>query len=149
MKRLGLLFVCIATLATVSCSTVSSFSDSNNVARTSGQTCGTALQGLYTSYRNTGKVDLTNASNLTNALVLATCYTQLNENKNNSDYRKSFTSGLIASSAGLITPANASSFVNTLLGATGLGGVTAENISKTATTATTIITLLNALNTQN
>ena len=63
----------------------------------------------------------------------------------NSAYRKSFTSGLIASSAGLITAANATAFVDNLLASAGLANVNTQNITQTASTVAAIVTLLNAL----
>ena len=138
--------MCFATMAMTSCSMMQSAAGSNVAGQATGQACGTAVQGLYSSYKSTGKVDLTVGNNLTNALALATAYTELQNNKGNAAYRKAFTSGLIASSAGLITSANASSFVDKLMSSVGLSNVTADRISQTATTAATIITLLNALN---
>ena len=145
MKRLGIIIICIASLALSSCSALQSASSSNSVAKATGQTCGTAVQGLYNAYRNTGSVDLTNATNLNNALALATAYTNLKQNKDNSDYRRAFTSGLIASSAGLITSTNASAFIDKLLASAGLANVNTQNIAQTAATVTAIVTLLNAL----
>ncbi|MBR4739141.1 MAG: hypothetical protein IK058_03955 [Bacteroidales bacterium] len=145
MKRLGLLLVCVAALAMTSCSSLQSASASNPVAYASGQACGTAVQGLYGSYRNTGKLDLTAGNNLTNALAVATAYSQMQQNKNSQSYRRAFTNGLIASSSGLITTANATSFVDKLLGTTALANVNANSVSQTATTAMAIITLLNTL----
>ncbi len=137
--------MCVATLAMTSCGLMQSAASSNTVAQASGQACGTAVQQLYRSYKNTGTIDLTNATNLNNALALATAYTNLNQNKSNSDYRKAFTTGLIASSAGLITSANATAWVDKLLASTGLKNVNAQTITQTAATASAIITLLNAL----
>lgn len=136
--------MCVATLAMTSCSSLQS-AGANAVAQASGQACGNAVQGLYSSYKNTGKVDLTTGNNLTNALALATAYTELQQNKGNAAYRKAFTTGLIASSAGLITSANAGSFVDKLMSSVGLSNVTADKVSQTATTVAAIITLLNAL----
>ena len=99
-------------------------------------TCGSAVLGLYNSYKSTGTIDLTNSNNLTNALALATCYTQLRQNKDNNNYRNAFTSGLILSSAGLITNQNAGSFINTLLGAQQLGTVNASTASSQAVSLT-------------
>ena len=137
--------MCFATLAFTSCSSLSSATSSNAVAQASGQACGTAVLGLYNSYHNTGKVDLTNTTDLTNALALATCYTQIKENKDNAAYRKAFTTGLIASSAGLITSANATSFIDKLLGTSALSNINTEKVTQTAATAAAVITLLNAL----
>lgn len=145
MKRLGLLLICVATLAMVSCGLANSVSSSNAVAQASGQTCGTAVQGLYKAYKATGTINLSDATNFNNALTVASAYSNLRQNKDNQSYRKAFTTGLIASSAGLITTENASSFVDQLLAASGLANVNSQNIAQTATTAMAIITLLNAL----
>lgn len=137
--------VCFAALLFTACSALSSAASSNTVANASGQACGTAVQGLYGAYRNTGTVDLTNTTNLNNALALATAYTNLKNNQGNTEYRKAFTSGLVASSAGLITQAAASGFVDKLLASSGLSNVNTQNITQTAATVGAIITLLNAL----
>ena len=137
--------VCFATLVMASCGAMQSVASSNTVAQASGQACGTAVQGLYSSYKNTGTVDLTNATNFNNAIALATAYTNLRQNKDNDAYRKSFTTGLILSSAGLITQANASQFVDKLLASAGLANVNTQNIAQTAATAAAIIPLLNTL----
>ena len=137
--------VCFAALVAVSCSSLSSAASGSTVAQASGPACGTAVLGLYNSYHNNGKIDLTNTNDLTNALALATCYTQLKENKDNSAYRSSFTNGLVASSAGLLTSANAATFVDKLLGTTALSNINTEKVTQTATTAAAIISLLSAL----
>lgn len=146
MKRLSILFLALATLVLTSCSAITAAAGSNTVAQATGQSCGTAMQGLYKSYKKTGTIDLTNSTNLQNALAVATAYTNLKQNKDNSNYRKSFTSGLIASSAGLITSANATAFVDQLLASAGLNNVNSQNIAQTASTAMAIMTLINALN---
>ena len=138
--------MCFAALAMTSCGVMQSAASSDVAAKTTGQACGTAVQGLYSSYKNTGKVDLTYGNNLTNALALATAYTELQNNKGNAAYRKAFTSGLIASSAGLITTANAGTFVDKLMSSVGLSNITADKVTQTATTVAAIVTLLNALN---
>lgn len=135
MKRLAILFVCVATLAMTSCGMLGAGAN-NTAAQALGQTCGSAVLGLYNSYKSTGTIDLTNSNNLTNALALATCYTQLRQNKDNNNYRNAFTSGLILSSAGLITNQNAGSFINTLLGAQQLGTVNASTPSSQAVSLT-------------
>ena len=146
MKRLSVLLVCFATLALTSCSLFNAASSSNTVAKASGQTCGAAVQGLYGAYRSTGNIDLSNATNLNNALALATSYANLKQNKDNADYRQAFTSGLIASSAGLITSANATAFVDKLLASSGLANVNSQNIAQTASTAIAIVNLLKVVN---
>ncbi len=137
--------MCFATLAMTSCGLLQAPAGANAVAVAAGQSCGTAVQGLYSAYRNTGRIDLTNATNLSNALALAASYTNLKANVGDQNYRKAFTTGLIASSAGLITSANATAFVDNLLATAGLGNVNSQNITQTAATAVAIVTLLNTL----
>ncbi len=137
--------MCVAALAMTSCSLFNAAASSNAVAQASGQTCGTAVQGLYSSYQKTGTVNLADATNLNNALAVASAYTNLKQNKDNKAYRQSFTNGLIASSAGLITSANATAFVDQLLASSGLANVNSQTITQTATTAMAIMTILNTL----
>lgn len=138
--------MCVAALAMTSCSALSAVSSSNAVAQASGQTCGTAVQGLYSSYKQTGTVNLADATNLNNALAVASAYSNLKQNKDDKNYRKAFTTGLIASSAGLITSANATAFVDQLLASSGLNNVNSQTVAQTATTAMAIMTILNTLN---
>lgn len=130
MKRLSIILVCFATMAFTSCSVLNSVASSNSAASTLGQTCGSAILGLYQSYKATGTINLTTGNNLTNALALASCYTQLKSNAGNSDYRKAFANGLILSSAGLITNQNSNAFINALLSANGLSNVSSSNTTQ-------------------
>ena len=145
MKKIALLIMCVATLLATSCSVLQSATASDPVAVAAGQTCGTAVQGLYKSYSTTKTIDLSNANNLSNAIALASAYTTLNQNKGNDAYRKAFTTGLIASSAGLLTKSNANSFVDQLLASTGLSNVNSSNIAQTATTVQTLVSLMQML----
>ena len=146
MKRLGILLACFATLALTSCSLFNAAASSNSVAKASGQNCGAAVQGLYGTYKGTGNIDLSNPTNLNNALALATSYANLKQNKDNADYRKAFTAGLISSSAGLITSSNAAAFVDRMLATAGLSNINSQNIAQTAATASAIISLLKVVN---
>ena len=56
--------MCFATLALTSCSAIQSAASSDTVASATGQSCGTAVQGLYSAYKRTGTIDLTNTTNL-------------------------------------------------------------------------------------
>ena len=146
MKRLGILLACFATLALTSCSLFNAAASSNSVAKASGQNCGAAVQGLYGTYKGTGNIDLSNPTTLNNALALATSYANLKQNKDNADYRKAFTAGLISSSAGLITSSNAAAFVDRMLATSGLSNINSQNIAQTAATASAIISLLKVVN---
>ena len=147
MKRLSLVLVCFATMAFTSCSLLNSAASSNSAATAMGQTCGNAVLGLYNSYKATGTINLTTGNNLTNALALATCYTQIKANKDNSSYRKAFANGLIMSSAGLITNQNVNAFINALLLCNGLSNVSSSNTTQQNQQATTssTITLFEAI----
>ena len=130
MKRLSLVLLCFATMAFTSCSILGSATSSDAAAKAMGQSCGTAILGLYNSYKATGSVNLTYGNNLTHALSLATCYTQIKSHKDNSNYRKAFASGLILSSAGLITNQNSNAFINALLLCNGLSNVSSNNTTQ-------------------
>lgn len=142
MKKLSILFVCFATLAMSSCSIFQSAASTNSAAQALGQTCGSAVLGLYQSYKATGTLSLANGNNLTHALALATCYTQLSQNKDNSGYRKAFANGLILSSAGLITNQNSATFINALLGTTALASVNSSSTTAQLNTSTPSVTRL-------
>ncbi|MBR1765648.1 MAG: hypothetical protein IJ745_01235 [Bacteroidales bacterium] len=139
MKRLALIAIGFATLGFASCSVLGNAAG-NTVAQTLGQSCGSAVLGLYQAYKSTGTIDLTNTTNLTNALAVAAAYTQLQQNKEDQTFRKAFTSGLVLSSAGLITNQNAGAFINTMLANPGLAsvdnnGTTSSNSSTSGSTS--------------
>ena len=87
MKRISMFFVGLAMIAFTACSTLSNSASTNTAAMLSGQQCAAAITTLYNSYKALGKIDLTNAANLSSALIVATCYTQLKANKNDANYR--------------------------------------------------------------
>lgn len=145
MKRLSILMMSIAMLAFASCSTLQQVASSNSVAAASGQSCAVATNALYKTYKSTGKIELTDLSNVTNILTVVTSYNQLKAHKNDAAYRKAFASGAVAAGTGVITSANADTFTNTLMNASGLDGVTASNIKQKTQTAATIISLFGAL----
>ena len=132
--------MCVATLALASCSALSSAASSNAVAQTAGQSAGSAILTLYKIYKSTGTISLTDANALTSALTLATAYTQIKNNKDNTNYRKAFANGLVLSSAGLITNSNSNAFINALLGASSLNNVSSTNTSNQNAAAATAIT---------
>ena len=145
MKRLSILMMSIAMLAFASCSTLQQAASSGGAAALSGQSCAVATSSLYKTYKSTGKIELTNPTNVTNILTVITAYNQLKEHKADANYRKAFANGAVAAGTGVITAANAETFTNTLLNASGLNGVTASNIQQKTQTAATIISLFSAL----
>lgn len=141
--------VCVAAVLFASCGSTSSTSrsvssalSSNTAATANGTACGQAIIGLYNNYKATKKLDMTNASNITNTLALVTAYTQLKNNKGNKDYRKSFVSGMVLGGAGIITNNNAYSLVNQIENAAGLSSTTRSNISTAASTVSSILSIL-------
>ncbi|MCQ2297310.1 MAG: hypothetical protein MJZ51_01675 [Bacteroidales bacterium] len=144
MKRIATLMMAFVMIGLVATSCGSSNMAGNTVAYASGSTCAKALTALHSSKTANGSISISNANDVSNMLAVITCYTQLRNNKDNAEYKKSFTNGLIAGS-NLINASNAGTIVNGLLGATGLDGVNASNIGQKVQTVSTIITLLNAL----
>jgi hypothetical protein len=150
MKKIGIIMMCVAALLFASCgstssttrSAVSSALGSNTAATANGTACGQAIIGLYNNYKATKKLDMTNASNITNTLALVTAYSQLKNNKGNKDYRKSFVSGMVLGGAGIITNNNAYSLVNQIENAAGLSSTTRSNISTAASTVSSILSIL-------
>ncbi|MBQ3580975.1 MAG: hypothetical protein II975_08320 [Bacteroidales bacterium] len=153
MKKFGIIMVCVAAVLFASCGTTSTTSrstgsssgsilSSNTAATANGTACGQAIIGLYNNYKSTKKLDMTNASNITNTLALVTAYSQLKSNKGNSSYRKSFISGMVLGGAGIITNNNAGSIVNQIESAAGLSSTTRSNISTAASTVSSILSIL-------
>lgn len=132
----------VALFGATSCSSLLNTSDSTALA--SGATCGRALIALNNS-KKAGTLSITNPTDITSMLAVISAYNGLKANKSNSNYKKSFASGLVSGGSGIITMATATNLTNMLLNSTGLNGVNANNISQTAQTITTIGQLLGAL----
>ena len=78
-------------------------------------------------------------------LVVIGAYNGLKANKENANYKKSFTTGMVTGGGSIINKTMATNITNSLLNASGLEGVTATNIAQKAQTVNTIIQLLGAL----
>ena len=146
MKKLSIIALCFVTMAFASCNQLQQASTSDSVAKTNGNNTAKAIVGLYNTYRSTGTVSLSNSADLTNMLVVASGYTNIRNNKENSDYMKAFASGMVAAGAGLITTNNVQTVINTMNNLTGLN-VNAATIANNVGTVTAIIQLLQVLNT--
>ena len=145
MKRLSIIMMCVAAMVFASCGSTGSTSV-DSAAKTSGRNTANAIITLYNSYRNTGTVSLSNPTDLTAALTLATGYSNMRSNKGNTQYYKAFASGMVAAGSGLITSANVDNIINTMNNLTGLN-VNASTVSNSVGTATAIVQLLQALGT--
>ena len=145
MKKISMFFVGLAMIAFTACTSLSNSASSNAAAMLSGQQCASAISTLYNSYKSLGKVDLTNAANLSSAIIVATCYTQLKANKDDANYRKSFTAGAISAGTSIITPNNADAFTTALLAANGLSGLNSQTSTNTTTTTSSSTALTNLM----
>ncbi|GEM_PF-959096 len=149
MKKLSIMMMCFAvmSLGLVSCKSSSSASGSNyDAAKKSGRSTATAILGLYNSYKSNGTINLSNASDLTNGLMLATGYANMRNNRQDAEYKKAFAAGMVSAGTGLITAENAERVIDKMNSLTGLS-VNAANISNSVGTAQAIIQLLQALGT--
>ena len=137
--------MCVATLAFASCTALSNAASGDAAATAAGRSCASALVNLYQNYKSVGKVDLTNPTNLSNALIIATSYSQLKQNKGNETYRKAFTSGLISGGAGVITNTNADLITNSLLNSNGLGTISSTNATQNTQAATSLLSIMKSM----
>lgn len=142
MKKFGIIMMFVAMFASTSCSSLTGTTDS--AAVTSGAACGRALIALNNS-KKAGTLAITNPTDLSNMLIVINAYNGLKTNKENANYKKSFTTGMVTGGNNLINQATATTITNSLLNATGLDGVNTNNIAQKAQTVGTIIQLLGAL----
>ena len=142
MKKFGIIMMFVAMFATTSCSSLTGATDT--AAVTSGAACGRALIALNNS-KKAGTLAITNPTDLSNMLIVINAYSGLKTNKENANYKKSFTTGMVTGGNNLINQATATTITNNLLNATGLDGVNTNNIAQKAQTVGTIIQLLGAL----
>lgn len=142
MKKFGIIMMFVAMFATTSCSSLTGATDT--AAVTSGAACGRALIALNNS-KKAGTLAITNPTDLSNMLIVINAYNGLKTNKENANYKKSFTTGMVTGGNNLINQATATTITNGLLNATGLDGVNTNNIAQKAQTVGTIIQLLGAL----
>ena len=137
MKALKVL--CIAAFAALFSANVQAASLTNG----NGLKAGAALLSLYTQYKSTGTLDLSNPTNLNNLLSLASNIKGLDQLANKS----SFLSGLISGSKNLVNKSNQSTVLSSLgklagLDFSSLSGSAASSavtgaLSKIATNTTT------------
>lgn len=142
MKKFGIIMMFVAMFATTSCSSLTGATDT--AAVTSGAACGRALIALNNS-KKAGTLAITNPTDLSNMLIVINAYNGLKTNKENANYKKSFTTGMVTGGNNFINQATATTITNNLLNATGLDGVNTNNIAQKAQTVGTIMQLLGAL----
>ena len=142
MKKFGIIMMFAALLGVTACGTLGATTDT--AAATSGAACGRALIALNNS-KKAGTLAITNPTDLSNMLIVINAYNGLKTNKENANYKKSFTTGMVTGGNNLINQATATTITNNLLNATGLDGVNTNNIAQKAQTVSTIVQLLGAL----
>lgn len=142
MKKFGIIMMFAALLGVTACGTLGAATDT--AAVTSGAACGRALIALNNS-KKAGTLAITNPTDLSNMLIVINAYNGLKTNKENANYKKSFTTGMVTGGNNLINQATATTITNSLLNATGLDGVNTNNIAQKAQTVGTILQLLGAL----
>ena len=77
----------------------------NQAAYTSGQQTGVALSALHSQYKATGKVDMSDFSNILNVAIVANAAQTLKEQTEGGQYYKDFGKGLIVGSNELVSDA--------------------------------------------
>ena len=117
MKKV-ILVAAVALLGLTACSTLTGTTPSTSSSTTNaftgattmtgvnqndGQAAGAALRALYAQYKADGKYDYTNLNNAMNAIQLVKSCQNLKNNAKDSDYWKSFATGLILGSNNLVT----------------------------------------------
>lgn len=130
MKKLSIIMMFVALFATTSCSSLTGATDTTAIA--TGTTCAKALIALRSSYK-AGTLSLTNLSDLSNMLIVANAYTSLKANKENANYKKSFSTGMVAGGSGAITNSNVATIVNLLMNANALGTLNNNNATNSTT----------------
>ena len=132
-----------AAFAFASCGSMSNVASSDATAKTMGTSCGSSLVNLYKSYKAAGnKVNMNDASVLTNAIALSTSISGLKQNSKDSNYRKSYIAGMVLGGAGILTETKAGPIYD--------GLVTSSNALSninTSSSASTLTTAANALTT--
>ncbi len=145
MKKLSIIMTFVALFAMTSCDSLSNIA-TNPTAAASGAACGKALVALRAS-KKAGTLSITNPTDLSNILVVASSYKTLKNNKGDANFKKSFATGMVTGGNGVITNKNSTSIMNLLLGQNALGNVTNNSLITDGAQATSsIISILNALN---
>ena len=143
MKKSIFLIIFAAAFAFVSCSSMSNVASADSTAKAMGTSCGSALTSLYKSYKAAGnKINMNDATVLTNAIALSTSISGLKQNGKDSSYRKSYIAGMLLGSAGLLTETKAANIYDDLLTSTNA----LSNIN-TSSSESTLTGAANALST--
>lgn len=98
------------------------------LTQSNGSSAGKALLSLYTQYKTSGKIDLTNIETISNVLTLANNIKGLNRNTSTT----SFVKGLISGSKNLVNQRNSTSVLKSL---TSIAGLDLSSLGSSASSA--------------
>ena len=144
MKKFGIIMMFVAAVAFTSCSTLGG--GQTSAAAKSGSQASKALIGLYNSTKANGTIAITNPTDMANIVSLLSSYNELKSHKDDANYKTEFAKGMASVGGSLITTANATSLMNSMLNATGLSSnFNAANLSEKMQTVQAIITLVQLL----
>ena len=91
-----------------------SASTSTSSAQTAGSETGAAIKALYSQYKTSKALDMSNLTTISNVTKLASSVSGLKTNLKDKTYSKDFVKGLIAGSSSLVTESNSSSVLSQL-----------------------------------
>lgn len=137
MKKSIFFMILAIAFAFASCGSMSNVASSDTVAKTAGTSCGSSLVNLYKSYKAAGnKVNMNDASVLTNAIALSTSISGLKQNSKDSNYRKSYIAGMVLGGAGILTETKAGPIYDSLVtSSNALSNINTSSSTSTLTTA--------------
>ena len=116
MKSLKFAAAFILAAIMFSCTTTSTSSTTatNSAAYTAGQSFGTSFKSLFSSYKSTGKLDMTNTTNLLNIATLANSCTTIKSQAKTSAVYKDFAKGAVVAGTGIINNSNVDNIISSV-----------------------------------
>jgi hypothetical protein len=140
-------FIIVASCGTTT-GTAGSTSTANSAAYTAGQSFGSSLLGLYSSYKANGnKINFTDVNTLLQLAQLSMNIEAIKQNKSNTAFYGQFVQGAVLGSQRNITQNNAGSIINALT-ALNFGNIVqaaAGNGSVNSSTANSVTSTLSTL----
>ena len=133
-----------AAFAFASCGSMSNVASSDAVAKSAGTSCGSSLVNIYKSYKAAGnKINMNDATVLTNAIALSTSISGLKQNSKDANYRKSYIAGMLLGSAGILTETKAANIYDNLVtSSNALSGINTSSSESTLTGAANALTTI-------
>ncbi|MBO7261201.1 MAG: hypothetical protein J6U97_06935 [Bacteroidaceae bacterium] len=144
MKIKSIILALVAMLTFASCGVLGSSVAGNSDASKSGHSSGVALRNLYSSYKESGKLDMTNISTMLQMASLVNGVQELKSTSDKSSFYADFASGLILGSNNLVNKSNSDNVMSTL---TTLSNLDLSAITNAASNNTTVATATGALGT--